>query len=125
MTYDTADQVPRDNPGAREIRFAVPESYNASRILFDNIAHGRGERLALTGPGGTRTYAQLCAEASQWGHGFQSLGLKPGDRIQSLQQLFHRSAGIDFGRRREGSGLDQSVMEQLRSRAAEEFSPAF
>ena len=73
--------MPRDNPGAREIGFAVPESYNASRILFDNIAHGRGERLALTGPGGTRTYAQLCAEASQWGHGFQSLGLKRGDRI--------------------------------------------
>ena len=76
-----ADQVPRDNPGAREIGFAVPESYNASRILFDNLAHGRGERLALTGPGGTRSYAQLCAEASQWGHGFQSLGLKRGDRI--------------------------------------------
>ena len=81
MTHDIADQVPRDNPGAREIGFAIPESYNASRILFDNLAHGRGERLALTGPGGTRTYAQLCAEASQWGHGFQSLGLKRGDRI--------------------------------------------
>ena len=73
--------VPRDNPGAREIGFAIPESYNASRILFDNLAAGRGDRLALTGPGGTRTYAELCAEASQWGHGFQSLGLKRGDRI--------------------------------------------
>src|SRR5207302_617337 len=64
-----------------EIGFAIPESYNASCILFDNLAAGRGERLALTGPGGTRTYAQLCAEASRWGHGFQSLGLKRGDRI--------------------------------------------
>jgi benzoate-CoA ligase family protein len=81
MSHDIADQVPRDNPGAREIGFSLPERYNASRILFDNIAQGRGERLALTGPGGTRTYAQLCAEASQWGHGFQSLGLKRGDRI--------------------------------------------
>jgi non-ribosomal peptide synthetase component F len=81
MNHDIADQVPRDNPGAREIGFSLPERYNASRILFDNIAHGRGERLALTGPGGTRTYAQLCAEASQWGHGLQSLGLKRGDRI--------------------------------------------
>ena len=71
----------RDNPGAREIGFAIPERYNASRILFDNLARGRGDRLALTGPGGTRTYAELCAEASQWGHGFQSLGLKRGDRI--------------------------------------------
>ncbi|MBA4036024.1 MAG: benzoate-CoA ligase family protein, partial [Bradyrhizobium sp.] len=81
MTHDIADQVPRDSPSACEIGFSLPESYNASRILFDNIVHGRGERLALTGPGGTRTYAQLCAEASQWGHGFQSLGLKRGDRI--------------------------------------------
>jgi benzoate-CoA ligase family protein len=76
-----ADQVPLDNPGAREIGFTIPERYNASRILFDNLAHGRGDRLALTGPAGTRSYAELCAEASQWGHGFQSLGLKRGDRI--------------------------------------------
>ena len=81
MTHEIADQVPPDNPGAREIGFAIPQSYNASRILFDNLAHGRGERLALTGPGGTRSYAQLCAEASQWGHGFLSLGLQRGDRI--------------------------------------------
>ena len=76
-----ADQVPPDNPGAREIGFTIPERYNASRILFDNLALGRGDRLALTGPAGTRSYAEFCAEAAQWGHGFQSLGLKRGDRI--------------------------------------------
>ena len=43
--------------------------------------YGRGDRLALTGPAGTRSYAELCAEPAQWGHGFQSLGLKRGDRI--------------------------------------------
>ena len=32
-------------------------------------------------PAGTRSYAELCAEASRWGHGFVSLGLKRGDRI--------------------------------------------
>ena len=37
--------------------------------------------ITLTGPGGTRTYAQLCAEAAQWGHGFQSLGLRRVERI--------------------------------------------
>ena len=37
--------------------------------------------LALTGPAGTRSYAELCAEAARWGHGFLSLGLKRGDRI--------------------------------------------
>ena len=81
MNSNIADAVPRDNPGTREIGFTIPETYNASRILFDNLAAGRGEKLALTGPGGTRTYTRLCAEASQWGNGFQSLGLKRGDRI--------------------------------------------
>ena len=75
------DQVPPDGLGAREISFTIPQRYNASRILFDNLRHGRGERLALTGPAGTRSYNELCADASRWGHGFQSRGLKRGDRV--------------------------------------------
>ncbi len=75
------DQVPADSPGAREIGFAIPQTYNASRILFDNLGNGRGDRLALTGPLGTRSYFELCAEASRWGHGFLSLGLQRGDRV--------------------------------------------
>lgn len=81
MTRNIPDQVPSECPGSREIGFSVPERYNASRILFDNLALGRGERLALTGPAGTRSYAQLCADACRWGHGFLSLGLARGDRI--------------------------------------------
>jgi benzoate-CoA ligase family protein len=81
MTREIADAVPLDNPGALEIGFAIPLQYNASRILFDNLAKGRGDRPALIGPGGTRSYAELCAEASKWGHGFTSLGLQRGDRI--------------------------------------------
>jgi benzoate-CoA ligase family protein len=81
MTREIADAVPSDSPGALEIGFAIPQAYNASRILFDNLAKGRGDRPALIGPGGTRSYAELCAEASQWGHGFTSMGLKRGDRI--------------------------------------------
>ena len=81
MTQRIIDQVPQDSAGAREIGFSIPQTYNASRVLFDNLARGNGERLALTGPGGTRNYAQLCTEAAQWGHGFLSLGLTRGDRI--------------------------------------------
>jgi benzoate-CoA ligase family protein len=81
MTREIADQVPPDSPGAREIGFAVPQTYNASRILFDNLAKGHGDRRALIGPLGTRSYAELCAEACRWGHGFNSLGLQRGDRI--------------------------------------------
>jgi len=80
-TQAIADGVPPDGPGAREIGFAIPQTYNASRILFDNLGKGRGDKLALTGPLGARSYAELCAEASRWGHGFAALGLKRGDRI--------------------------------------------
>jgi benzoate-CoA ligase family protein len=76
-----ADAVPCDSPGAREICFAIPQQYNASRILFDNLATGRGGKLALTGPLGERSYAELCEEACRWGHGLMSLGLKRGDRV--------------------------------------------
>ena len=81
MTFVIADQVPLDSPGAKEIGFAVADQYNASRILFDNLANGRGDRPALIGPAGACSYAELCAQASRWGHGLQSLGLKRGDRV--------------------------------------------
>src|SRR6202165_2077556 len=76
-----ADAVPSDSPGAMEIGFTIPQQYNASRILFDNLSHGRGERLALPASAATRSYVDFCAEASRWGHGLQSLGLKRGDRV--------------------------------------------
>ncbi len=81
MVAEIVDNVPRDCAGVREIGFAIPERYNASRVLFDNLARGFGDRLALTGPAGQRTYADLCAEACRWGNGFVSLGLKRGDRV--------------------------------------------
>src|SRR6478736_2538617 len=81
MSDQINDQVPADCAGAREIGFAVPQVYNASRVLFDNLATGSGDKLALLGPAGTRTYAELCAEACRWGNGFASLGLKRGDRV--------------------------------------------
>jgi benzoate-CoA ligase family protein len=81
MTSEIVDRVPQVNPGSREIGFVIPERYNASRVLFDNLAEGVGDRLALTGPGGKRSYTELCAEAARWGHGFRSLGLACGARI--------------------------------------------
>src|SRR5206468_3755001 len=50
-------------------------------ILFDNLVNGRGDKRALTGPLGERSYRELCADASRWGHGLISLGLERGDRI--------------------------------------------
>ncbi|MGY4347803.1 acyl-coenzyme A synthetase/AMP-(fatty) acid ligase [Bradyrhizobium sp. GM7.3] len=81
MSRQIHDQVPADCAGAREIGFSVPQVYNASRVLFDNVGKGHGDKLALIGPASTRTYAELCAEAGRWGNGFASLGLKRGDRV--------------------------------------------
>src|SRR5215471_15185899 len=81
MAHEIADGVPRDCAGIREIGFALPERYNASRILFDNLDRGFGERPALIGPAGHFTYSELCTEACRWGNGLLSLGLKRGDRV--------------------------------------------
>lgn len=81
MSNEIRDQVPADSAGAREIGFALPDIYNASRVLFHNLAKGRSDKLALIGPAGTRTYAELCGEACRWGNGFASVGLKRGDRV--------------------------------------------
>jgi benzoate-CoA ligase family protein len=80
-TREIADSVPPDCPGALEIGFVIPPRYNASRILFDNLGRGRADSLALTGPAGTRSYRELCAEAARWGNGLLSLGLNRGDRV--------------------------------------------
>jgi benzoate-CoA ligase family protein len=102
MTRAIADGVPFDSPGASEIGFTSPQTYNASRILFGNLAKGRGDRLALTGPLGARSYSELCAEASRWGHGFLSLGLKRGDRILMFLDDTPTYPAVFFGAVRAG-----------------------
>lgn len=81
MRTSVMDSVPRAAPGAVEIGFAVSEHYNASAILFDNLLQGRGDRVAVTGPAGTRTYTELCVDAARFGNALISLGLRVGDRV--------------------------------------------
>ncbi|MBX9592335.1 MAG: benzoate-CoA ligase family protein [Hyphomonadaceae bacterium] len=76
-----ADLVPPDAPGAREIGFCVPEQYNASAILFDNLGAGRGDRLAVRSPAGSRTYAELAADARRLGAALLSLGAGRSERV--------------------------------------------
>ena len=80
-TRPIADAVPPDGAAAREINFKIAERYNASDILFHNLAAGRGDRLAVTGPAGRRTFAELCVDAARWGNALLSLGLVRGDRV--------------------------------------------
>jgi benzoate-CoA ligase family protein len=74
------DGVPRDAPCNAEIGFAVPDRYNASAILFDNLIAG-SHRPAVIGPAGSRTYGELAADAVAFGAGLLSLGLQRGDRV--------------------------------------------
>ncbi len=84
MTDMLRDPVSDDCPGAREIGFSCPDRYNAASILFDNLDRGNGPRIAIRGPWGQMTYAQLCARAAQAGQGLLSLGLARGDRVLLL-----------------------------------------
>ncbi len=79
--HRVADPVPWDCPGAAEIGFDIPERYNASEVLFQNLSAGRGDRLAVTGSAGTRSYTQLAADAGRWGNALAALGLVNGDRV--------------------------------------------
>ena len=56
MALEIADGVPPDNPGTREIGFSIPVRYNASRILFDNLAKGHGDQACAHRP---RRHTQL------------------------------------------------------------------
>jgi len=75
------DRVPNDSFAAQEIGFSVPARYNASAILFDNLAGGRGDRIAVTGPRGTRTYRELCADAARFANALLAAGLARGERV--------------------------------------------
>lgn len=75
------DLVPRDGEAAREIGFTVPDRYNASAILFDNLDKGLAEKIAVYSDEGNRTYAALCEEACRYGNALLSLDLKRGDRV--------------------------------------------
>jgi len=97
-----SDSVPWDSPGALEIGFDLPERYNASEILFHNLVEGRGDHLAVTGPAGTRSYAQLCSDAARWGNGLLSLGLTRGDRVLLFLEDTPAYPGAFFGAVRAG-----------------------
>jgi hypothetical protein len=55
--------------------------YNASTILFDNLAAGCGGKTAVNSDLGNTTYAELCAEANRFGIAIASLGLAREERI--------------------------------------------
>jgi acetyl-CoA synthetase len=83
----TANPAPRqvgpnhDRGGLYPIEIDFPADYNAAAILFDNIAAGRGERIAIRSDLGDMTYGELADEASRYANALRSLGLVPGERV--------------------------------------------
>jgi benzoate-CoA ligase family protein len=96
------DPVPHDTPGAREIGFCVPERYNASRILFDNLDAGRGDKAAIVCEGRSTTYRELCAIAARVGQGLNAFGLVRGQRVLLLMHDTPQLAAAIFGAIRAG-----------------------
>ena len=80
---EIADQVPADSAG-RHARSAFRSRSTTTPAAFcSTISIGAAAiSLALIGPAGTRSYGELCAEASRWGNGLASRsGLQRGDRV--------------------------------------------
>ncbi len=75
-----ADPVAPHVPGAAEIGFDKAAHGNCSNILWDNLERNP-RKIAVTGPAGTLTYADLIAEAARWGNAFTTAGLQRGERI--------------------------------------------
>ena len=78
------DPVGLHTAGAAEIEFSVPERYNASAVLFDNLDAGRSGNAAVLSADVKLTYAALCLMASKAGNGFVQAGLARADRVAML-----------------------------------------
>ena len=97
-----ADPVPRDAPGAAEIGFAIVERYNASSILFDNLAAGRGDKTAVVCGARHLRYAELCDAAARVGNGLRRMGLARGGRVLLLLDDTPEYVAAIFGAIRAG-----------------------
>ncbi|HWP84384.1 MAG TPA: benzoate-CoA ligase family protein, partial [Terriglobia bacterium] len=63
----------------------LPEIFNFAAALLDrHLAEGRGSRVALLGPAGTLTYAELVRLANQAGNALQELGVERENRVLLL-----------------------------------------
>jgi len=77
------DPVPDDAAGAIEIGFALPERYNASRLLYDNLTT-RADKIAVICGERRLSYRELCALADRVGVGLARMGLARGGRVLML-----------------------------------------
>ena len=65
---------------AAEVGFTLPETYNASRLLWDNLPR-RGDAPAVIADSGLWTYRRLAEEAARIGNTLLAGGARPGERV--------------------------------------------
>jgi benzoate-CoA ligase len=63
------------------VAVAVPDRYNASLLLDQNLEGGRGDRIAIQCGGETVTYSELYARACGVGATLRELGVERGERV--------------------------------------------
>ncbi|MBV6657415.1 MAG: benzoate-CoA ligase family protein [Devosiaceae bacterium] len=68
---------------AADVGFDLAENYNASRLLWDNLANN-AHRPAVHHASGVWSYAELAGLASQIGNTLLDAGCQPGDRVLLL-----------------------------------------
>src|SRR4029077_3221397 len=73
-----------------------------SRILFDNLDAGRGDKAAIVCEGRSTTYRELCAMAARVGQGLNVFGLVRGQRVLLLMHDTPQLAAAIFGAMRAG-----------------------
>jgi benzoate-CoA ligase family protein len=96
------DPVPRNAAGALEIGFSVPEQYNCSEILWQNLEAGRADKVAVVCEGRRITYGGLCEMAARVGNGLKAFGLERGERVLCVLKDAPEYAGSVFGAIRAG-----------------------
>ncbi|MFN0318246.1 MAG: benzoate-CoA ligase family protein [Burkholderiales bacterium] len=101
-THRLADPFERTSACVEEIGFHLPEQYNCSRILFDNLGAGRADKVALIRSEARLTYGQLCQLAARAGNALGSLGLARGSRVLMLMPDTPEYAAGIFGAMRAG-----------------------
>ena len=97
-----ADPCGPGTPGAREIEWKSPERYNAARILFDNLAAGRGEKTAILCEDRSLKYREVCDLACRVGDGLVAAGLARGSRVLLLMHDTPEYVAAIFGAMRAG-----------------------
>ncbi|MEM7118909.1 MAG: benzoate-CoA ligase family protein [Chloroflexota bacterium] len=80
----------------------LPAQYNASEVLFHNLAAGRGEKVAIYWQDQQVTYAALAEMASRLGNGLRDLGLEPGARVVLVAMDTPHFSATFFGTMRAG-----------------------